>query len=175
MPCQDGSSSVARNVGKQIRVTSTPIDVENVTHSPYDSGDSPLRFKPSSVSTSRASVTYDKSTKPFPPRPETKILSSLNVSNRPTKVAWATPFARRDTCISANTAAHFFTSATPSATSDELMFLSTALLQGINQAVRLAAILGWKYQRPLRALLAAMSERGKNGSRKRKRPSDREP
>jgi hypothetical protein len=59
---------------------------------------------------------------------------------------------------------------------DEAIFLHILYGSLATQARMLAAILPYSVQRPLRALLAAMSEHGKSGGKtKRKRPVVREP
>jgi hypothetical protein len=50
------------------------------------------------------------------------------------------------------------------ASADEILFMELTLSFGSNQAMQLAAKLRLKCQRPLRALLAMMNERGKNYS-----------
>jgi len=55
-----------------------------------------------------------------------------------------------------------------SASTEEAIFLHVLYAQLANQAKMLAAILPWSVQRPLRALLSAMSEHGRNYTKQSK-------
>ncbi len=147
--------------GAPKNVTLSPLSRSNSADSVYRG--SRLKRNVSSVNTF-SNTAPERSTKTSKATPDNRrvVLSNSTIAPEP-EINSLLPIPANDTRTSASLVFHLFKSLKPSLSGDECMFLLTSL-HGIKQAVFLAATHRWKVRRPLRGLLAMMSESDRNYS-----------
>ena len=175
------SNQFRLSVPKKVVRLTLPQSITISVPSPQSAGLAPSRRKPSSVTvfSKRAAAKSNDKSKPAP-ETRSSFSSKKAITPTPEKMTGIIiPVNESLTdvgeLVSADLVFHLLRSVEPGLSLDERMFLLLSM-DGLNRAVFLAPKFHWRYQRPLRALRAAMRERGNHHreSTKRKRPFVRE-